>query len=139
SQRIDRRRRHRLLQVPVGQIVCVHRTATMTELAGWGRYPRHETCVIAVSERSDVPQTIVAREGLIARGNGRSYGDSSIGRAVTFDLRRLNRFIDFDATTGVLTCEAGILLSDVINIFTPRGWFPAVTPGTKFVTIGGMI
>jgi FAD/FMN-containing dehydrogenase len=111
----------------------------MTELAGWGRYPRHETCVIAVGERADVPRAIVAREGLIARGNGRSYGDSSIGRAVTFDLRRLNRFIDFDPTTGVLTCEAGILLSDVINIFTPRGWFPAVTPGTKFVTIGGMI
>jgi decaprenylphospho-beta-D-ribofuranose 2-oxidase len=111
----------------------------MSELAGWGRYPRHDAQVLELRECAEVGAAIVAHERLIARGNGRSYGDSSIGRVTTIDLRRLNRFIHFDPDTGVLACEAGVLLSDVIDIFMPRGWFPPVTPGTKFVTIGGMI
>jgi decaprenylphospho-beta-D-ribofuranose 2-oxidase len=47
--------------------------------------------------------------------------------------------LSFDATTGTLVAEAGVLLADIIATFLPRGWFPAVTPGTKFVTLGGAI
>ena len=54
-------------------------------------------------------------------------------------MTRLNRFLAFDETTGTLTCEGGALLSDIIDVFVPRGWFPPVTPGTQFVTIGGII
>jgi FAD/FMN-containing dehydrogenase len=54
-------------------------------------------------------------------------------------MRHFNRMIAFDPTTGQLVAEAGVLLADVIRAFLPRGWFPAVTPGTKFVTVGGMI
>jgi decaprenylphospho-beta-D-ribofuranose 2-oxidase len=74
-----------------------------------------------------------------ARGNGRSYGDSSLALAYTFDTRRLDRMLAFDEATGSLTCEAGTLLSDIVALFVPRGWFPAVTPGTKFVTVGDLI
>jgi FAD/FMN-containing dehydrogenase len=52
---------------------------------------------------------------------------------------RLNRLLDFDPASGLLTCEAGVLLADVIAVFLPRGWFPLITPGTRFVTVGGMI
>ena len=51
---------------------------------------------------------------------------------------KVNRFLHFDPLTGELQCEAGVLLADVVRTFAPRGWFPPVTPGTKFVTVGGM-
>lgn len=73
-------------------------------------------------------------------GNGRSYGDSCLARAGTLiDLRGLDRFIAFDDDTGLLRCEAGVLLSDILAAFVPRGWFLPVTPGTRFVTLGGAI
>jgi FAD/FMN-containing dehydrogenase len=73
-------------------------------------------------------------------GNGRSYGDSCLNDGgVLLDSRPLDRFIAFDAETGELTCEAGVLLSEIIDVALPRGWFPPVTPGTKYVTVGGAI
>ena len=75
----------------------------------------------------------------IARGNGRSYGDSSLNPDLTLSLLGLDRMLAFDAASGVLVCEAGVLLSDVIETFLRRGWFAPVTPGTRFVTVGGMI
>ncbi|ETX10988.1 oxidoreductase [Roseivivax halodurans JCM 10272] len=76
---------------------------------------------------------------MIARGNGRAYGDSAMGAAATIDMRRLNRMLAFDPATGQLVAEAGVILGDVITAFLPRGWFPYVTPGTKFVSLGGAI
>ncbi|MEO0372216.1 MAG: FAD-binding oxidoreductase, partial [Pseudomonadota bacterium] len=80
----------------------------------------------------------IARCPAIARGNGRAYGDSALNEDNTISTRHLNRMIRFDEKTGVLEAEAGVLLGDVIEAYLPRGWFPAVTPGTKFVTLGGM-
>jgi decaprenylphospho-beta-D-ribofuranose 2-oxidase len=76
---------------------------------------------------------------VIARGNGRSYGDSSLNPELTMSLLALDRMIAFDETTGVLTCEAGAMLGEIIDLFLGRGWFLPVTPGTRFVTIGGMV
>jgi decaprenylphospho-beta-D-ribofuranose 2-oxidase len=109
------------------------------QLSGWGRYPWAEC---AVSEPSGLRQLIELLPGsasLIARGNGRSYGDSSLNPAQVVKMRRLDHMLSFDGTQGVLTCEAGTLLSDIVDALLPRGWFPAVTPGTKQVTIGGLI
>ncbi|WP_159589034.1 FAD-binding oxidoreductase [Chelativorans xinjiangense] len=73
-------------------------------------------------------------------GNGRSYGDSCLAReGALIDLRGLDRFISFDDDTGLLRCEAGVLLSDILAHFVPKGWFLPVTPGTRFVTLGGAI
>ncbi len=77
---------------------------------------------------------------LLGFGNGRSYGDSchnSSGSLI--DMRSHSRIIGFDKATGVLEAEAGLLLSDVIDHVAPHGFFPAVVPGTKFVTLGGAI
>lgn len=108
-------------------------------LSGWGRFPVVYAPIVK-APRSDVELASALRYGgVIARGNGRSYGDSAISRRGTVDMRHFNRMISFDNETGTLVAEAGVLLADVISSFLPRGWFPLVTPGTKYVTLGGMI
>ncbi len=110
----------------------------MTELAGWGRYPRHETELLAPAPEA-LPAILAERSGLVVRGNGRAYGDAAIGERLTLASRRLDRMRRFDPATGLLTVEAGVLLAEVIDAFLPRGFFPAVVPGTRLVTVGGMI
>lgn len=107
-------------------------------LSGWGRFPRQD-CLVHVPRSEADLQALLAQGPLIARGNGRGYGDCALGPAGTADMRRFNRILSFDAQSGILVAEAGVLLADVIAVFLPRGWFPAVTPGTKFVTLGGMV
>jgi FAD/FMN-containing dehydrogenase len=88
---------------------------------------------------AEVGAIIAEQPSLIPRGAGRSYGDAAFNPAATMLMARRNRFLAFDPATGVLTCEAGVTLADILDTFVPRGWFVPVTPGTKFVTIGGMI
>ncbi|MEO8410895.1 MAG: FAD-binding oxidoreductase, partial [Propionivibrio sp.] len=108
-------------------------------LRSWGRLPSAPAArEIAWSDRR---APLPAAEGsLLAYGNGRSYGDVGLNSCATLlHTRGLDRFIAFDADTGVLTCEAGVLLSEILEIFVPRGWFLPVTPGTRFVTVGGAV
>lgn len=111
-------------------------------LAGWGRYPVEECCVYRPEQRHELAAVLAdgAHPTYIARGAGRSYGDAALngGGAVVSHLR-LNRLLAFDAETGILECEAGTLIGDVVDALLPRGWFPPVTPGTRFVTVGGAI
>jgi FAD/FMN-containing dehydrogenase len=108
------------------------------KLAGWGRFPLVETQLTAARDLRDL-KDCVATSPLIARGNGRGYGDCAASPHLTVDMRLMNRMLAFDQNSGILEAEAGVLLSDIIATFLPRGWFPYVTPGTKFVTLGGMI
>ena len=108
------------------------------KLSGWGRYPVIDAQVTAPRSDDDVLK-LVQQGSAIARGNGRSYGDSAVSSANTIHMKHFNRMLAFDAENGQLVAEAGALLADVIEAFLPRGWFPSVTPGTKFVTLGGMI
>ncbi len=108
-------------------------------LSGWGLYPRQRCEVCAPETRAEAARC-VDKTGTIARGLGRSYGDPALnenGRVV--DCTGLDRYLSFDPATGVLACEAGVSLEHVIRDFAPRGFFPMVTPGTKFVTVGGCI
>ncbi|MWB79226.1 FAD-binding protein [Pseudooceanicola sp. 216_PA32_1] len=110
----------------------------MTRLSGWGRFPVTEAKVLRPRDEGAVRDAL--RNGpVIARGNGRSYGDSAVQARGTLDMRGLNRLLAFDPDTGVVEAEAGVMLGDVIRAFLPRGWFPAVTPGTKLITIGGAV
>ena len=108
------------------------------EIAGWGNFPQLDCAVSAPRSEADLAAQ-VARGHAIARGNGRSYGDSAISPRNTIDMRNFDRMIAFDPDAGVLVAEAGVLLSDVIDAFLPRGWFPMVTPGTRLITLGGAI
>ncbi|HVU52469.1 MAG TPA: FAD-binding oxidoreductase [Polyangia bacterium] len=110
-----------------------------TRLAGWGLNLRSD-CVLREPELPAEVASWLDRAGTIPRGLGRSYGDAALnaGRQV-LGLRRLDRYLAFDAATGTLACEAGVTLAQIIADFAPRGWFPMITPGTKFVTVGGCI
>ena len=109
------------------------------EIAGWGNYPRLECDVRPIDDVGGLAGALDPR-GTIPRGLGRSYGDTAIQRpGSVLDLTGLDRFVAFDPATGVLTCEAGVSLSQIISTFGPRGFLPAVTPGTKHVTVGGCI
>lgn len=109
-----------------------------TNLSGWGRYPSAE-CNVRRPRCLDELTAAVDDGPVIARGFGRAYGDSALNRHLTLDMTGFSRMLGFDAATGTLTAEAGVGLADIIAVFLPRGWFPPVTPGTKFVTVGGMI
>lgn len=108
-------------------------------IAGWGNYPRLECTVQSVED----PERLFAAfdgRGTIARGLGRSYGDPAVvDPGAVLDLTPMDRFLAFDEASGTLTCEAGASLAQIIETFAPRGFFPAITPGTKHVTVGGCI
>ncbi len=113
--------------------------AHTTRLSGWGANLRAD-CVLREPESCQDVKAWLDRAGIIARGLGRSYGDAALnadGRVL--GMRRFDRCLAFDAASGTLTCEAGVTLADIIRTFTPRGWFPMITPGTKFVSVGGCI
>lgn len=106
----------------------------------WGRYPRHRAArERRWSERSR-PLPEAPPRGLLAHGMGRSYGDVALNDGGELLLTRgLDRFIDFDPAAGVLRAEAGVTLDEILALVVPQGWFLPVTPGTRFVTLGGAV
>ena len=117
-------------------------TFAIQSLSGWGRYPVESCHVFRPEKRSEISATLDSGEqsSYIPRGLGRSYGDAALNEnaGVIWQVL-LNRFLGFDNSTGVLECESGVSLAEIIQYFLPRGWFLPVTPGTKFVTVGGAI
>lgn len=107
------------------------------ELSGWGRFPKVEGRLSAPRDEAALA-ALVAEGGITPHGMGRAYGDAALG-AHTVSSRHFDRMIAFDPETGQLVAEAGVTLDDIIKAFLPRGWFPAVTPGTRFVSLGGAI
>jgi decaprenylphospho-beta-D-ribofuranose 2-oxidase len=111
----------------------------MSEIAGWGNYPRIETERLAPRHEAEISNLVGGRSGLIARGQGRAYGDAAIGMTSTLCSIALDRMRSFDRLAGELTVEAGVTVADILATFVPRGFFLNVVPGTKFVSIGGAI
>ena len=105
----------------------------------WGRYPLPENQTVVPLHWRDA--SLPELDGrLLAYGNGRSYGDSCTNAGgFLLHTRGLDRFIAFDPASGMLRCEAGVLFSEILDLAVPRGWFLPVTPGTKFITVGGAI
>jgi FAD/FMN-containing dehydrogenase len=111
----------------------------MTDVGqSWGRYPHARQIIIDVFHRHQVVPPADIK--LLPYGNGRSYGDSCLNDGgILLRTRRMDRFIRFDPIHGELECESGVLLADILDLVVPQGWFLPVTPGTKFVTVGGAI
>jgi FAD/FMN-containing dehydrogenase len=118
-------------------------TRAVQTVLSWGRYPRLTHRALHKPAWSDQLLGILeaAEPGsLLPFGLGRSYGDSCLnGGRELIECSRLDRVLGFDESTGVVRCEGGVSLADLIEIFLPRGWFPPVTPGTSCVTVGGAI
>jgi FAD/FMN-containing dehydrogenase len=112
------------------------RGANGSRLSGWGRHsaPGSELLTENLERGSmDVP---------LSRGLGRSYGDSSLPPAdkpVALNTTLADRILSFDTESGLLRAEAGLSLAELNRLFLPRGWFTPVSPGTQYVTLGGMV
>ena len=109
-------------------------------LTSWGRIHRFAHDVVRPAWLEDLPHALSGPGPKLAYGLGRSYGDSCLNEGGTLVVTRaLNRFRDADWHTGVITCEAGVSLAELLTVAVPRGWMLPVTPGTKQVTIGGAV
>lgn len=105
---------------------------------GWGRTRKVNASTHAPSEVSQVK--IPNDWCRIARGGGRSYNDASVlADGLVIETCKLRRVKSFNDERGTLKIEAGALLSDVLAFIVPRGWFLAVTPGTKRASVGGCV
>jgi FAD/FMN-containing dehydrogenase len=107
-----------------------------SRISGWGR--------VAVPGREllgeDLERLTVG--AVLSRGLGRAYGDSALpppSRPEVVGTRLADRILSFDPATGLLRAEAGLSLLEINRLFLRRGWFVPVTPGTQFVTLGGMV
>ncbi len=107
-------------------------------LLSWGNYPKVNNTVFNFKTLLNLKEIIHKYTELIPYGHGRSYGDSALSKNI-IQVRPRNYFINFNKATGLLHVQAGVLLSDILNVFVPRGWFLKVTPGTKLITVGGAI
>lgn len=110
----------------------------------WGAYPPHPQSVEEVHWREALPARLgsLRRERLetLAFGNGRSYGDSCLAASDrVLSIRPLDRLLGADWAQGVIRAEAGVTLDEILQVCIPRGWFLPVTPGTKYVTLGGAV
>lgn len=104
----------------------------------WGRYPRVQQSIRRLHDRGAPLPTFDGTA--LPRGSGRSYGDSCLNPGgILMDATGLDRFIAFDPATGLVRCEAGVTLDMIIQLALPQGWFLPVTPGTRYVSVGGAI
>lgn len=106
----------------------------------WGRVIRRTQQVAFPGFREELPQLLSGSGTVLPVGLRRSYGDSvmnSEGR--TISMAGLDRFMALDTATGILRAEAGVTLGEIMRRVVPHGFFAPVTPGTRFVTVGGAI
>ena len=108
------------------------------KVSGWGKYPVVDGELITPQNHQELIETLKNQKSVISRGNGRSYGDASLYNTMVSTLA-LNSIISLERDRMEITCEAGILLSDVLEYIVPKGFFLPVTPGTKYITLGGAI
>ncbi len=110
------------------------------EFESWGRYPKYNAKISPIYWTTDFPLAKKPLTQMLPVGMGRSYGDSCLlDEGTLIAARGLDRLLSFNPDTGLLRCEAGVTLAEVLNFAVPRGWFLPVTPGTKYVTLGGAI
>lgn len=105
---------------------------------GWGGYPQTESTIYDFQTIPSLIELIQNKQEIIASGNNRSYGDSALSENI-ISIKKYNYFLDFNTDNGILHVQSGVLLSEIIHIFIPQGWFLKITPGTKLITIGGAI
>ncbi len=117
---------------------------TKQRLSGWGRTAWTVADTVSPADETEVRGTVVSAgsRGVIARGLGRSYGaaaQNAGGQVLLMPGTAVGRPYSLDQTSGNVTAPAGMSLDDILKDSVPRGWFVPVTPGTRFVTVGGAV
>ena len=107
-------------------------------IANWGNYPVMETEEKSFSFEEQLTEVLLNSDGIIARGNGRCYGDASLAKH-TISTLKYDKILSFDTEKGIFECQSGLTLDKILEVIVPKGWFLPVTPGTKFITVGGAI
>lgn len=110
----------------------------LTAVANWGLYPAIKANVVSPTTLLEFQEAILSNKDIIARGNGRCYGDASLQNTI-ISTSKWNKFIAFDRENGIIEVESGVRLDEVLEVSVPAGFFISVTPGTKFITVGGAI
>lgn len=106
----------------------------------WGRYPKVDSRVEPLFWTDEFPRGTRLPPAVLAVGMGRSYGDVCLLEGGTLlSTRGLDHFLHFEPSSGLLRCEGGVTLAQILQFAVPRGWFLPVTPGTKYVSVGGAI
>ncbi len=108
------------------------------KIKSWGCYPEIESDSVLFDSIDELRAGINPDGNYIVHALGRSYGDSALSENVIL-TKRFNNILAFDEATGTIVCESGVTLAELLDVFLPRGFFPSITPGTKFITIGGAI
>lgn len=108
------------------------------EIANWGNYPVIESDEKSFSFTDEIEEYVKTEGEFIPRGNGRCYGDASLA-SNTISTLRYNKTLSFDTNKGIFDCQSGLTLDKVLEVIVPKGWFLPVTPGTKFITVGGAV
>lgn len=104
----------------------------------WGRnvitYPK----IYKPNNFKEIVKIINKKNNFVFQGNQRSFGDVALNKSKVVSTNNLKRIIFFDKKKGVIEVESGLLLKDLLSVIVPKGWFIPVTPGTKYVSLGGM-
>lgn len=108
------------------------------KVSNWGNFPVVEKEIKSEDSLDKIKEFVLSHNEMIARGNGRCYGDASLAEHI-FSTKRLNKFISFNRIDGIIECESGVLLADILDVVVPQGYFLSVTPGTKYISLGGAI
>lgn len=108
------------------------------QIANWGNYPAIESNILSFSSHSQLREIIKSQQTMIARGNGRCYGDASLAPTTVLTLK-FDKVLSFDTSRGIFESESGITLDTILEIIVPKGWFLPVSPGTKYITLGGAV
>jgi FAD/FMN-containing dehydrogenase len=111
----------------------------------WGRFPYYPQQMNSVHWPDNVSESMAKLKnendlGTLAFGMGRSYGDSCLAASDhVLSMRDMNRILFADWETGLIVAQAGLTFDELIRVVLPRGWFLPVTPGTRYVTLGGAV
>jgi len=106
-------------------------------LSNWSNYPIREAEVVSLRGEKDIAR-LLQGGNMIPRGLWPLLRRCFAGGECSVTTCYSN-ILSFDPVTGIICCEAGTSLKDLLDIFVPRGWFLPVTPGTKFITVGGAV
>lgn len=110
----------------------------LRKISNWGKYPKVPVEFYQFEDLDTLRKILTQAQNVIPRGNGRCYGDSALAPQIISTLK-YNKFLSFDEEKGVIRCQSGVILADILEVIVPKGWFLPVVPGTKLISVGGAI